>query len=130
MSRVFTGFVPGTNPGLSQDQPDKKVYVYVPFSCLMDEHFFGLSHLSDGSHEHAACQPSWKAPGRLLYPHGLCRELSYRVMSSARISGFQLHMLRQKNLSQRTASYRASKPTTQDWIANRKTAGRSLIFIS
>ena len=38
---VFTGFVPGTNPvcpwdksGENWDQPDKKVYVYVPFSCL------------------------------------------------------------------------------------------------
>ena len=28
------GEIPGTNPGLSQDQPDKKVYVYVPFACL------------------------------------------------------------------------------------------------
>ena len=37
MSQIFTGFVPGTipgtNPGSSQDQPEKKVYVYVPFSC-------------------------------------------------------------------------------------------------
>ena len=37
----FTGFVPGTNwvcpwdnSGENWDQPDKKVYVYVPFSCL------------------------------------------------------------------------------------------------
>ena len=29
------GEIPRTNPGLSQDQPDKKVYVYVPFSCLI-----------------------------------------------------------------------------------------------
>ena len=29
------GEIPGTNPGSSQDQPDKKVYVYVPFSCLI-----------------------------------------------------------------------------------------------
>ena len=28
------GEIPGTNPGSSQDQPDQKVYVYVPFSCL------------------------------------------------------------------------------------------------
>ena len=28
------GEIPGTNPGSSQDQPDKKIYVYVPFSCL------------------------------------------------------------------------------------------------
>ena len=27
-------FVTGTNLGLSQEQPDRKVYVYVPFSCL------------------------------------------------------------------------------------------------
>ena len=27
-------FVPGTNRGSSQSQPDQKVYVYVPFSCL------------------------------------------------------------------------------------------------
>ena len=38
---VFTGFVPGTNwvcprdkSGENWDQPDKKNYVYVPFSCL------------------------------------------------------------------------------------------------
>ena len=30
------GEIPGTNPGSSQDQPDKKVYVYVPFSCLSE----------------------------------------------------------------------------------------------
>ena len=36
-----THFVPGTNrvcprdiPGVSQEQPDQKVYVYLPFSCL------------------------------------------------------------------------------------------------
>ena len=29
------GEIPGTNPGSSQDQPDKKVYVYVAFSCLI-----------------------------------------------------------------------------------------------
>ena len=28
------GEIPGTNPGSSQDQPDKIIYVYVPFSCL------------------------------------------------------------------------------------------------
>ena len=28
------GEIPGTNPGLSQDRPDKNIYVYVPFSCL------------------------------------------------------------------------------------------------
>ena len=28
------GFVPGTFRGLSQEQPDPKIYVYVPFSCL------------------------------------------------------------------------------------------------
>ena len=28
------GEIPGTNPGSSQDQPDKNNYVYVPFSCL------------------------------------------------------------------------------------------------
>ena len=28
------GELPGTNPGPSQEQPDKKIYVYVPFSCL------------------------------------------------------------------------------------------------
>ena len=28
------GEIPGTDPGSSQDQPDKKNYVYVPFSCL------------------------------------------------------------------------------------------------
>ena len=28
------GEIPGTNPGSSQDQPDEKIYVYVPFSCL------------------------------------------------------------------------------------------------
>ena len=28
------GEIPGTNPGSSQDQPDKNIYVYVPFSCL------------------------------------------------------------------------------------------------
>ena len=28
------GEIPGANPGSSQDQPDKKVHVYVPFSCL------------------------------------------------------------------------------------------------
>ena len=28
------GEIPGTNPGPSQDQPDKKHYVYVPFFCL------------------------------------------------------------------------------------------------
>ena len=28
------GEMPGTNPGSCQDQPDKKVYVYVPVSCL------------------------------------------------------------------------------------------------
>ena len=31
------GEIPGTNPGSSQDQPDKKVYVYVPFSCLTQD---------------------------------------------------------------------------------------------
>ena len=31
------GEIPGTNPGSSQDQPDKKVYVYVPFSCLRED---------------------------------------------------------------------------------------------
>ena len=41
MSLFFTGFVPGTNwvcpwdkSGENWDKPDKKVYVYVPFSCL------------------------------------------------------------------------------------------------
>ena len=41
MSQFFTGFVPGTNwvcpwdkSGENWDQPDKKGYVYVPFSCL------------------------------------------------------------------------------------------------
>ena len=29
------GEIPGTNPGPSQDQPAKKVDVYVPFSCLI-----------------------------------------------------------------------------------------------
>ena len=28
-----TRFVPGTNPGPSQEQPEKKIHVYVPFSC-------------------------------------------------------------------------------------------------
>ena len=31
------GEIPATNPGSSQDQPDKKVYVYVPFSCLPNQ---------------------------------------------------------------------------------------------
>ena len=42
MSLGQTHFVPGTNPvcpgdipGVSQEQPDQKVYVYVPFSCLI-----------------------------------------------------------------------------------------------
>ena len=30
------GEIPGTNPGSSLDQPDKKVYIYVPFSCLIN----------------------------------------------------------------------------------------------
>ena len=34
LSQDKPGEIPGTNPGSSQDQPDKKVYVYVPFSCL------------------------------------------------------------------------------------------------
>ena len=46
-SQAFTGWsqgqiglVPGTNPGTSQDQPDKKAYVYVPFSCLSNCKFW------------------------------------------------------------------------------------------
>ena len=36
------GEIPGTNPGSCQDQPDKKVYVYVPFSCLISCVFYPL----------------------------------------------------------------------------------------
>ena len=35
------GEIPGTNPGSSQDQPDKKAYVCVPFSCLSLKRFLG-----------------------------------------------------------------------------------------
>ena len=79
MSQVFTGFVPGTNPvkSPSQDQPDKKNYVYVPFSglmiraprsgCLSNVHLlqlfvrlecfiFALGHLHSNRFEHGKCK--------------------------------------------------------------------------
>ena len=49
MSLGQTHFVPGTNPvcprdlpGVSQEQPDQKIYVYVPFSCLRVGDFLGF----------------------------------------------------------------------------------------
>ena len=34
LSQGQTQLVPGTFPGSSQEQPNQKIYVYVPFSCL------------------------------------------------------------------------------------------------
>ena len=43
MSQGQLRFVPGTFLGSSQEQPDQKVYVYVPFSCQRKWNFGSLS---------------------------------------------------------------------------------------
>ena len=48
-------FVPRTFPGSSQEQPDQKVYVYVPFSCLINE---WQTHCSYGA------ESKWAAEAR------------------------------------------------------------------